>query len=288
MNALITHLEAQKRSPETIKMYLSRAGHLLRLLGLTCNVAALTEADTVGYWHRRAREFDTSKHTVRLELRVLCQALRYCARVGMCTPKTAPGDLMPAELSQTKVYHPRERWLPRAEYNALLMQLVANRRDYVVTFCNTGVRLGELERLEAVHVKVASKELDVPGRKTRRAVRTIPLSDDALEVLKRRAKARTEGPLFDVWGKLHRDLRAACKRAGIAAASPNDFRRTFCSWLAIKGVPMLTCSRLLGHASTKMVEQVYAQLDSGALRAGVDVLNEAKPVPAKRKKGRGR
>lgn len=288
VNALITHLEAQKRSPETIDMYLSRAGHLTRLLGSNCNVAALTEADTVDYWHRRAKEADPSKHTVRLELRVLCQAVRYCARVGLCTPKTSPGDLMPEELSQTQVYHPRERWLPRAEYNALLMQLVANRRDYVVTFCNTGIRLSELERLEAFHVKVATKELDVPGKKTRRAQRTIPLSDDALEVLKRRAKARPEGVLFDPWGKMHRDLRAACKRAGIAAASPNDFRRTFCSWLAIAEVPMLTCARLLGHASTKMVEQVYAQLDTGALRAGVDVLNVAKPVPAKRKKGRGR
>lgn len=266
-------------------MYLGRAGHLTRVLGDKRNIAVLTEADTLDYWEKRSKEH-ASKHTTRLELRVLCQALRFCARKQLCKPVTLPGDLMPTELSQTKVYVPKERWLPKAEYKALLLNLSAERRDYVVTLCNTGVRLGELYRLTAAHVDSPTKgDLDVPGRKTRRAQREVPMADDALEVLRRRAKMHKTGPLFPEWGKLHRDMKAACKRAGIAPASPNDFRRTFASWLAIAGVPMLTTSRLLGHASTKMVEQVYAQLDRGALYEGVAVLNEPKKK-AKKKGGR--
>lgn len=291
ISKLIDHLEqVEKRSPVTIEIYLGRAGHLVRVFGSKRNIAALTEADALDYWERRSKE-GASKHTARLELRVLCQALRFCARKGLCKPTTQPSDLMPTELAQTKVYVPKERWLPRKprdEYSLLLMQLSAERRDYVVTLCNTGMRLGELYRLEARHVDAPTKgDLDVPGRKTRRAQREVPMQDDALEVLRRRAKAHPKGPLFPEWGKLHRDIKAACKRAGIAPASPNDFRRTFASWLAIAGVPMLTTARLLGHASTKMVEQVYAQLDRGALYEGVAVLNEPKKVPAK-KPGKGR
>ncbi len=284
---LIDHMELQKRSEVTVEIALSKAGHLTRLLGAKRNIAALTEADTLAYWRARQSEADPSPHSVQKELRILCQALRLCTRLKLCTPVTEPRYLMPSELSQTKVYIPRDRWLPRTprdEYAELLLQLSSERRDYIVALCFTGVRLGELYKLHASHVNVAQAEIDVPGTKTAKSDRTVPLADDALAVLKRRAKARPTGPLFDDWGKLHRDVRSACKRAGIAPVSPNDMRRTFCSWLAIKGVPMLTASRLLGHASTKMVEQVYAQLDSGALRAGVDVLNEKKPVKRQKAK----
>lgn len=280
---LVDHMEAQKRSPVTIEITLSKAGHLTRVLGPKVNVAAMMPGDVVAYWHKRAAESAPHKHTVQKEIRVLCQAVRYCARIGLCTPRTSPSDLMPKELSQTKVYKPRTRWLPRSprdEYAELLLQLTAERRDYVVTFCHTGIRLGELYRLTAGHVDVGQRELDVPGTKTDASDRRVPLSSDALEVLKRRAKARPTGVLFDEWGKLHRDIRAACKRAGIAPVSPNDMRRTFCSWLANAGVPMLVASRLLGHASTKMVEQVYAQLARGPLRDAVDLLDAPKATPA--------
>lgn len=293
---LFAHLRKDKRSEVTIEIYESKAGHLARILGTSRDISKLTEADTLAYWTRRSSERvdasdpGPSPHTIQKELRVLVQALRYCKRAGLCKPVCEPGDLMPKELAQGRVYQPRERWLPRdTEYPRLLMALSADRRDYLVAFCFTGLRLSELYKVHAYHIDIERRELDADGTKTRRSKRIIPLSDEAFEVFARRAQARPEGPLFDDWGKLHRDVSAACRRAGIEKASPNDFRRSFCSWLALAGVPMLTASRLLGHASTKMVEQVYAQLSREAMHDAVAKLNKPKADPTvAAKRGRKR
>lgn len=293
--ALFEHLEQQGRSKTTIEIYRAKAGHLVRVLGSRCDVTRLTEADSLTYWRTRSRErvdeddAGPSPHSVQKELRVLVQALRYCQRAGLVDASINASNLMPKELAQSRVYHPRERWLPRdTEYEALRAAMSDFRRDYLVAFCFTGLRLGELYRIHAYHVDLEARELDADGTKTRRSKRVIPLSDEVFEVFERRAKERPQGPLFDEWGKLHRDMRAACKRAGIAPVSPNDLRRTFASWLAQAGVPMLTTARLMGHASTKMVEQVYAQLSRNVLREAIATLDRkpedyANVVPLRRK-----
>jgi integrase len=287
VECLIEHLDQQQRSKTTLQIYRQKAGHLVRILGARRDVSKMIEADTLEYWRVRSRERvdaedpGPSAHTVQKELRVLVQAVRYCERAGLCTPVTQPGNLMPKELAQSRVYQPRERWLPRdTEYEALKGAMNTARRDYLVAFCFTGLRLGELYKIHAYHIDLVARELDADGTKTRRSKRIIPLSDEAFEVLARRAKERPTGPLFEEWGKLHRDMRAACKRAGIDPVSPNDLRRTFASWLAQAGVPMLTTARLLGHSSTKMVEQVYAQLSRDVLRDAVATLDRKPEEPS--------
>ncbi len=41
--------------------------------------------------------------------------------------------------------------------------------------------------------------------------------------------------------------------------SPNDMRRSFCSWLVEDGVPHELCARLMGHSSPAMVGRVYGR-----------------------------
>jgi hypothetical protein len=66
-----------------------------------------------------------------------------------------------------------------------------------------------------------------------------------------------------------RDLPAACKRAGISRATPNDLRRTHATWLKQDGMDSAVVARLLGHRSTKMVDLVYGKLDEETLRRAV-------------------
>lgn len=43
----------------------------------------------------------------------------------------------------------------------------------------------------------------------------------------------------------------------------NDLRRSFATEMAIKGVPMLFLMHLMGHASTAMLEKIYARVGRG-------------------------
>ncbi|HMJ14785.1 MAG TPA: tyrosine-type recombinase/integrase, partial [Polyangiaceae bacterium] len=54
--------------------------------------------------------------------------------------------------------------------------------------------------------------------------------------------------------------------------TPNDLRRTYASWLAQAGVPMLHAMKLMGHGSTQMLERVYAQLAPEHLKEAVALL----------------
>lgn len=60
--------------------------------------------------------------------------------------------------------------------------------------------------------------------------------------------------------------------------SPNDLRRTFASWLAQRGVPLLTASQLMGHSTTKMLETVYARLGPQTMRDAIALLPDVSPA----------
>ena len=88
------------------------------------------------------------------------------------------------------------------------------------------------------------------------------MSSDVRAILDER---RHRTPMFPRWSNnnMLRDLTLACGLAGIPPVSANDLRRTFATWLARAGVPILHVSKMMGHASTKMLEQVYARVERG-------------------------
>ena len=50
-------------------------------------------------------------------------------------------------------------------------------------------------------------------------------------------------------------IKKRSKRAGVAACSPHDFRRSFATELLRRDKDLLTVQRLLGHASPKTTER---------------------------------
>jgi integrase len=68
-----------------------------------------------------------------------------------------------------------------------------------------------------------------------------------------------------------RRMAAACAKAEIdPTVTFHELRDTFASLLAQKGVPILTLSKLLGHADTRVTEKYYAHLDAQHLQQAVD------------------
>ena len=76
------------------------------------------------------------------------------------------------------------------------------------------------------------------------------------------------------WGNVRRDLKVACRRAGIEPAiTPNDLRRTFGSWLYNeRGVDADKTGHMMGHTSGKMVRLVYGQISKETEREMMGLL----------------
>jgi integrase len=269
------------RSPATSRASRYHAEHLAGWLDPRKPLADITLADTTKYLQQRLGE-GASRHTIAKELRTLTQAMRRVAKLGQYVPTYAPEHFIPDELG--KVYEPRERWLTLDEYRALLAKLGKryretdeDRTDYVVAWCNLGVRKSELFDIQPRDYDVTRQELRVRGTKTELADRMVPVNAAAAEVLARRC---AEAKPFPVWGMVTRDLARAAASIKIAPVTPNDFRRTFCSWLCQAGVSERVCADLLGHGSTVMVRTVYGQMDRASLAGAVARLPATKYAPA--------
>ncbi len=65
---------------------------------------------------------------------------------------------------------------------------------------------------------------------------------------------------------------SACRRAGIRDFRFHDLRHTFASHLAMSGIPLITISKLLGHASINMSLR-YAHLSPDHKRTAVELLD---------------
>ncbi len=235
-----------------------------------------------------------SNRTIAIELGHLQAALQRCLELELY--RRSPKALWPPELG--KAARRRKRWLTTAEYLQLVAALAPAEgylrggklcryreperaardwRDHLAVLCHTGMRAGEL--YVPTGADLQGDQLFVAGYKTAhatdRAERFVPVHPDIAEVLRRRAReAGQHGRLFPIdsetKGSDHDRLRAqerallralqkACDRIGIPRCNENDLRRTFASWHRHAGTPEADVVEWMGHTSSRMVREVYAQ-----------------------------
>lgn len=260
---LISDLGRRGRAAATIGLVTQKAGHLVRLLPPT--LAGIDAKAVDAYLAAREAE-GAHPHTVAKELSALRQTLSLAARRGEY-PRDVK-SVMPIGFSSR--YEPRKRWLPPAEVEALLVELEPFRARHVAFLIATGSRLGESLRAQAEDVDLARWTVRLRGTKTEASKRVVPIAEPFRGLLRRAMEsAPKSGLLFDRWGMVNRDIASACRRADIARAGPNDFRRTHGTWLRNAGVEPHLIAPVLGHTSTKMVEQVYGRIDPTELGARI-------------------
>lgn len=223
-----------------------------------------------------------STHTVAKELITVRRALREAVESGVLRA-------MPAFPRHSPKYKPRKTWLTPAQFEAVCTELKPERRLWAAIAALAGANLSEVEAIEWSDVFLAIDAMHVPGTKREARDRTVPLAPSLKHRLLEVDEKLRRGRVVRKWGNVRRDLRAAVRRANAAAAelaaergepapepipfvSPNDLRRTFGSWLIQRGVPPMTIAVLMGHSSTRMVEQVYGKLAKGNLEAAIAML----------------
>lgn len=262
--AALDYALAEATNPNTHHSYSQKARHLVRLLG-DGDVNNLTRDTLVQYVATRTVAEGAHKNTVHKELVVLRLALKQAAHrrlLHLDIGTTIPRIKNP--------YKARTRWLTQDEFAALLRELQPHRQLWVALSVYTSANLSEVERIAPGDI--SSTHVHIRGTKREKRDRRVPIAPPL--------KPWLEGVALPVqpWPNSRRDLAAACKRAtvgtgkkkrkGMPPVTSNDLRRTFCSWLIQEGADLLSVAKMMGHTSTRMVEQVYAQLrDEDLVRA---------------------
>ncbi|CAO3356100.1 tyrosine-type recombinase/integrase [Azospirillum melinis] len=188
----------------------------------------------------------------------------------------------------------RHRWLTEAEEARLLAHSPPHLHDLCVFLIETGARLSEavtltwadvdLERLPRPAVRFMTTKSGKP--------RSVPLTQRAVALLRRLAEACPPGEtrvfLYRPQGQMgcvrmpgttcvpfrnpHGAWSTATRAAGLADLKLHDLRHTFASRLVMRGVPLLTVSKLLGHASMQMTLR-YSHLGPDALDTAITALD---------------
>ena len=157
----------------------------------------------------------------------------------------------------------------------------------------TGLRRGELLGLKWEDIDLERGDLRVKRQisringkiieaplKTKNAYRTLPLAEDAVDVLKEQRKkvgnslwvfpSPNGGPISpdSVLHMLHRVL----KRAGLPRVRFHDLRHTFATLALQNGVDIKTVSGMLGHFSAGFTLDTYAHVTSAAQRQAAQTM----------------
>lgn len=151
----------------------------------------------------------------------------------------------------------------------------------VILSLNTGVRQGELFKLEWESVDLEGANLTLVGHTTKaNRTRHIPLNREALEVLRGWARDHGNPPTGIVFPSSNGTVRVDAKtawakvlqNAKITGYRWHDLRHDFASRLAMAGVELNVIRELLGHASLTMTLR-YSHLSPATKAAAVAKLD---------------
>ena len=153
-----------------------------------------------------------------------------------------------------RVDNGRVRFLSSPEMTRLIDSAKGYIRDAIILALNTGMRRGELLRLQWTDIDLENGIIHVNETKSGYS-RKLPINSNVLELLKgqtfRTGYVIHEGEglrIFDI----KKAFASALKRAGITEFHFHDLRHTFASHLVMAGVDLMTVRELLGHKTIEM------------------------------------
>ncbi len=174
------------------------------------------------------------------------------------------------------------RWLEPDEFKAIRQKFPPHRQDFLDVAVHTGCRLGELESLTMEHFDLKKSRLLIPGTKTKKSKRWVPVHPEVMRVVHASiARGKNSGPLLEPWDRWEcwRQLGKVCGELGIKRFSVVDLRHTFISWLVQAGKTAQQIKELTGHTDSAMIDRVYGHFNDSSLRSVLDGLPDARGGP---------
>ena len=186
------------------------------------------------------------------------------------------------KISRPPSQAPHRRVLDSEEIQRLQGELPAEYRALVYVALETGMRWGELQRLNIEDFDTFGKRLVIKKSKTAAGVRTIPISATAISLINDllkaswRTGANSSEPLFishsvdRSTGRLagsrlnysnfrSRIFKSAAKKAGLPELTFHDLRRTSATLLVSQGTSPKVTQERMGHTHIATTLDMYAQ-----------------------------
>jgi integrase len=262
----IKHLEASRRSPDTIATYKSGLLQFNRFAG-PVELRAVTPKLLERYIVSKQQSSDS---TARTHHAILSAAFTVAVRWEYLHASPIKNVPKPATIEQRPLYVRREDFaklldaIPSLDY-----------RELVIVATLTGMRLGELLSLRWESVDLERGMIHVVNSadfttKSKRS-RTIPISDTLAGVLSAR-KERTRSELvFNRNGyKLDRVTVSKTFKRYVRVSGLNSelkfhsLRHSAASWMVQGGVNLYVVQKILGHSSIQITER-YSHLSLTSL-----------------------
>ncbi len=269
---MYAELHRRGRTAGTQQRCRTKLAHFPRLWGAGCKLAHIDARKVSSYIDARLADslettgFKTPKRiTIRDELAFLRQTLKLARKQGLYP--YAIDDVMPDAFETG--HSPKKDWVTEENLPKLIAEVAPHRAAHLLFFVVTAGRLADSFRALPEDFDTTKWRVRVRGSKTEKSDRTITVEPFLRKWVKRLlALAEPEnGLLFRPWGKIWRDLSAACDRAGIPRVSSNGLRRTFGKWHRIRGYSPDFISKLFGHTTPKLALEVYADVEGDELAA---------------------
>lgn len=269
MRELYAELRRRGRAAGTQKRCRQKLAHFPRLWGEDCKLSEIDARKVGKYIDARLDDslettgFKTPKRiTLRDELAFLRQMLKLARRQGLYA--MAIEDVLPDQFETG--HKPMRDWVREENLPKLLDHVEKRHAAHLLFFVCTAGRLSDSYRARREDFDLEKSRATVRGSKTDGSYRTIPVSDFLQGYVKQMLRdADGETVLFRDWPNIHRDVNAACVRAGIPKVTSNGLRRTFGMWHRLRGFSLDTISKLFGHTTAKLVRDVYADLEGDEL-----------------------
>ena len=238
-----------------------------------------------------------SAKTVRNINQIICSALNLAIEQRLILTNPADACALP------KLEHREMKTLPVEQLTSFLREAKESGvfEMYYIELA-TGLRRGELLGLKWSDIDLEHGSLRVQRQiaridgeiveaplKTKNAYRTLPLSADAIDVLKTQKKkcgnsqyvfpSPTGGPISpdSVLHMLHRVL----ERAGLPKVRFHDLRHTFATLALQNGVDIKTVSGMLGHFSAGFTLDTYAHVTTSAQKEAANTMGGVLRVASK-------
>ena len=173
----------------------------------------------------------------------------------------------------------RLRFLDQDEIRRLLAAASDRFRPILTMALHTGMRRGEIMKLEWSEVDLRNRILRVRESKSGKQ-RTIPIDDTLHSTLRSMTSRFKKGLVFpspvtgNPWTDFKRQFRNATKKAHIDDFRFHDLRHTFASHLVMAGVDIRTVQELMGHATVVMTMK-YSHLAPIHRQRAIQILDTA-------------
>jgi integrase len=220
--------------------------------------------------------------TIRLNLQALRTLIRVAREEHQIEGLPDIGVIQPKLRIEPRHERIRTRILSFEEAEMLLEYWAhkPERQAWIAMALYTGAeksaipRMGPDALIDQISGRGITAYINVRGTKKEGRNRLVPVGPTLKEWLDSGVREMLPLP---PWRHAAEKMTYACEKLGIPKATPHDLRRTFCSWQLIAGHPRSTVAKMMGHSSTRMVEEVYSQIFPDAAVAAVASLHHIAP-----------